>query len=30
MLLDQIKGNIDVKAVSKTKIDGSFPYGNFL
>ena len=30
MLLDQIKGNIDVKVVSKTKIDGSFPYGNFL
>ena len=30
MLLDQVKGNIDVKVVSKTKIDGSFPYGNFL
>ena len=30
MLPDQIKGNIDVKVVSKTQIDGSFPYGNFL
>ena len=30
MLSDQIKGHIDVLLVSKTKIDGSFPNGNFL
>ena len=30
MLLDQIKGNIDVLLVSETKIDDSFPIGNFL
>ena len=27
MLSDQIKGNIDVLLVSKTKIDDSFPIG---
>ena len=30
MLSDQIKGNIDILPVSKTKFDDSFPYGNFL
>ena len=30
MLSDQIKGNIDVLLVSETKIDDSFPNGNFL
>ena len=30
MLSDQIKGNIDVLLVSETKIDYSFPIGNFL
>ena len=30
MLLDQIKSNIDVLIVSETKIDDSFPIGNFL
>ena len=30
MLSDQIKGNIDVLLVSETKIDDSFPIGNFL
>ena len=30
MLSDQIKGNIDVLFVSETKIDDSFPNGNFL
>ena len=30
MLLDQIKGDIDVLLVSETKIDDSFPNGNFL
>ena len=30
MLLDQIKGNIDVLLVSETKIDDSFPIENFL
>ena len=30
MLPDQIKGNIDVLLVSETKIDDSFPIGNFL
>ena len=30
MLLDQIKGNIDVMLVSETKIDDSFPTGNIL
>ena len=29
MLSDQIKGNIDVLFVSETKIDDSFPTGNF-
>ena len=29
MLSDQIKGNIDVSLVSETKIDDSFPIGNF-
>ena len=30
MLSDQIKDNIDVSLVSETKIDDSFPIGNFL
>ena len=30
MLSDQIKGNIDVLLVSETKLDDSFPTGNFL
>ena len=30
MLSDQIKGNIDILLVSETKIDDSFPNGNFL
>ena len=30
MLSDQIKGNINVLLVSETKIDDSFPIGNFL
>ena len=30
MLSDQIKGNIGVLLVSETKIDDSFPNGNFL
>ena len=30
MLLDQIKGDIDVLLVSETKTDDSFPNGNFL
>ena len=30
MLSDQIKGNIGVLLVSETKIDVSFPIGNFL
>ena len=30
MLSDQIKSNIDVLLVSETKIDDSFPIGNFL
>ena len=30
MLSDQIKGSIDVLLVSETKIDDSFPNGNFL
>ena len=30
MLSDQIRGNIDVLLVSETKIDNSFPNGNFL
>ena len=30
MLSDQIKSNIDVLLVSETKIDYSFPNGNFL
>ena len=30
MLSDQIKCNIDVLLVSETKIDDSFPTGNFL
>ena len=30
MLSDQIKGNIDVLLVLETKIDDSFPNGNFL
>ena len=30
MLSDQIQGNIDVLLVSETKIDNSFPNGNFL
>ena len=30
MLSGQIKSNIDVLLVSETKIDGSFPIGNFL
>ena len=29
MLLDHIKGNIDVLLVSETKMDNSFPIGNF-
>ena len=29
MLSDQIKGNIDVLLVSETKVDDSFPNGNF-
>ena len=29
MLSDQIKGNIDALLVSETKIDDSFPNGNF-
>ena len=29
LLVDQVKGNIDV-LISKTKIDDSFPFGNFL
>ena len=30
MLSDQIKGNKDVLLVSETKLDDSFPIGNFL
>ena len=30
MLSDKIKDNIDVLLVSETKIDDSFPNGNFL
>ena len=30
MLSDQIKGSIDVLMISKTKLDESFPNGNFL
>ena len=30
MLSDQMKGNTDVLLVSETKIDDSFPNGNFL
>ena len=30
MLSDHINGNIDVLIVSETKIDDSFPNGNFL
>ena len=30
MLSNQTKGNIDVLLVSETKIDDSFPNGNFL
>ena len=30
MLLDLIKGNIDILLVSETKIDDSFPNGNLL
>ena len=30
MVLDQIKGNIDILFVSETKIDDSFLNGNFL
>ena len=30
MLSDQIKGNIDVLLVSETRVDDSFPNGNFL
>ena len=30
MLSDQNKGSIDVVLVSETKIDDSFPNGNFL
>ena len=30
MLSDQIKGNIDILLVLETKIDDSFPIGNFL
>ena len=30
LLLDQTKGNIDVLMISQTKIDDSFPLGNFL
>ena len=30
LLADQVKGNIDVLMISKTKIDDSFPLGKFL
>ena len=30
LLVDQVKGNIDVLMISETKIDDSFPLGNFL
>ena len=30
MLLDQIKGNIDLLLISETKIDDRFPIVNFL
>ena len=30
LLVDQIKGNIDVLMISETKIDDSLPLGNFL
>ena len=30
LLCDQIKGNIDILMISRTKIDDSFPIGNFL
>ena len=30
LLVDQVKGNIDVLMISETIIDGSFPLGNFL
>ena len=30
LLADQVKGNIDVLMNSETKIDDSFPHGNFL
>ena len=30
LLADQVKGNIDVLMNSETKIDDSFPFGNFL
>ena len=30
LLVDQVKGNIDVLIISETKIDDSFPFGNFL
>ena len=29
LLVDQVKGNIDVLMISETKIDDSFPLGNF-
>ena len=30
LLVDQVKGNIDVLMISETKIDDGFPLGNFL
>ena len=30
LLVIQVKGNIDVLIISETKIDYSFPFGNFL
>ena len=30
LLVDQVKGNIDVIMISERKIDDSFPLGNFL
>ena len=30
LLSDQIKGNVDVLMISETKIDDSFPVGQFL
>ena len=30
LVVDQVKGNIDVLMISETKIDDSFPPGDFL